>query len=1064
MVIDILALLRAFNGTLEKVRVFGKVTAKLHRPSNLMSNCYEEQGGMYVKVDVFAIDLSYYTSYLKDYGYNEKDNIYIVARGSSICAYVPINGFRYPDFYTLEGKLRIGSRTVNDYCILFNFNKRGKNWTITPNNLYDLDFSSWRENSQHKMCISKTVCTNELEYPTEASNFKPMRCVESFIEVAKPEKKIEIEPEINIVTKRDISTSRDIIKDYSDVTKKLKDKLDIAKSSRTDFIQNLKYKYNSESFNYIDNLVQALCINLKHKSDTYGSTGRSILLRYLKEFKSASETYLGNKTVAEYIADNFIEISKMLYDKDIYVDDKVWKVCKDAFGIPSRFYAGIVAKIIGVDIDSLLDAELICADNDIDFVDLINKNPYALQLIKDFPFKEVEYIALCFEKSNDISLNDYRNISIINSFINDKNDGSTLFIKSDLTRKKLGLTLTQSQYNRIRETGTYVSSTIKSDVKTFLNKTVQPYDLNNYSKIGYNYIKPFSSSEVSNIVKIYEKSGLGVSFDQYITSSSYLEKELYVYNKFYKLGSTPTNFNEELIKKYISEFENEMGFKLVKEQYDSVMLLLHKSGVIAGSAGSGKTTVTSCFIYVLQKLVPSIKLKFAAPTGRAAKRMQEVVKRPVKTMASEFRVGVSDSQGIFDRQKPTGVEDGVAYFLDECAMPTIDLMYSIARNLSDSCYCYLFGDYHQLPPIGKGVPFKNLLKFMPCSFLTVSKRAAEGSQITNISNIINEYSEYNNWRELESKDDFFLCPCSDEVMYSLAIVLCKYYLGKELTSNEKLLLKQNISDTSRLKPNFEYTANDIQVVTPLAKATYKWGTIQLNKVLQPIFNPTRTYESNFTYYKSPNDKFYNKFTIGDRVVHKDSNMYSMQWYSTYDDGRFQKIYGCGICNGEVGSIVGFYPSYKCTFLDEVENEPSDFEYYANMRDDSKYDGWFVVVKYHDYMDDRDFYILYRCKESLSTTNNIGIAFTGSDLGMLDLFYAGTTHKLQGSQAKIIISLLGVVNFRGFITRNMMYTVYSRGEKLVFALGSVGNERSSMLSIARTEKSEKGILTIGDILY
>ena len=46
----------------------------------------------------------------------------------------------------------------------------------------------------------------------------------------------------------------------------------------------------------------------------------------------------------------------------------------------------------------------------------------------------------------------------------------------------------------------------------------------------------------------------------------------------------------------------------------------------------------------------------------------------------------------------------------------------------------------------------------------------------------------------------------------------------------------------------------------------------------------------------------------------------------------------------------------------------------------------------------------------------------------------------------------------------MYTVYTRAEKQVFAIGSVSNDRSSMLSVARRDVAEKDVLTIGELLY
>ena len=470
---------------------------------------------------------------------------------------------------------------------------------------------------------------------------------------------------------------------------------------------------------------------------------------------------------------------------------------------------------------------------------------------------------------------------------------------------------------------------------------------------------------------------------------------------------------------------------------------------------------------MLRKLVPDLSIKFAAPTGKAAKRMQEVVKEPVKTLCSMFRTANSDTSGIFDKvDEDDGVaENNVAYFFDESAMVTIDLLYSVLTKMSSDSYLYLFGDFHQLSPIGKGVPFKDALRFMPCVFLTVSKRAAEGSQITANSDIINNNSEYDNWKPLVSGKDFFLAPCNDDIINNLIVALCKFYLNKKLTSEENNLIYQYVGSLTELTPSFKYSKDDIQVVTPLAKSSYRWGSSSLNKILQPIFNETRSYDLTF-YTKLSNSQYKNKFVVGDRVIHKDTNMYSMQWYSSYENGEFKKIWGSGIFNGEVGTIVGFYPTESCIFEEPDEEKPEGYVEPRNIRDDSKFNDtntWFVVVKYYDYMSDKDFYILYRCKEDLNNEDNTGITFISEDLTMLDLFYAGTTHKFQGSQAKIVIAPLGVVNFKGFITRNMMYTVYTRAEKIVIALGSVGNDKNSMLSRARHEVAESSILTIGEIL-
>ena len=212
--------------------------------------------------------------------------------------------------------------------------------------------------------------------------------------------------------------------------------------------------------------------------------------------------------------------------------------------------------------------------------------------------------------------------------------------------------------------------------------------------------------------------------------------------------------------------------------------------------------------------------------------------------------------------------------------------------------------------------------------------------------------------------------------------------------------------------------------------------------------------------------FYSKFVKGDRVIHTDSNMYSMQWYESYKDGVFKKKYGFGICNGEVGKLVGFFKTDECYFEDEEEGSmPNGFQYPETLRDDTKYDGkgtYFVVVEYYDYLSMSNFYILYRGK----TTNfdsNIGLSLNGEDLSKLMLFYAGTTHKLQGSQAKLVISVLGNVDYKGFITRNMIYTMFTRAEKLELVVGSVGDDYNSMLSKARRDIASTDTLTVGEML-
>ena len=196
-------------------------------------------------------------------------------------------------------------------------------------------------------------------------------------------------------------------------------------------------------------------------------------------------------------------------------------------------------------------------------------------------------------------------------------------------------------------------------------------------------------------------------------------------------------------------------------------------------------------------------------------------------------------------------------------------------------------------------------------------------------------------------------------------------------------------------------------------------------------------------------------------------MYGMQWYTQAGNGVFQKVYGYGICNGEVGKIVGIFERDDVSIEPEMEDKPIDFTYPEYIRDDNNYSGenkYFVAVQYYDYIDARNIIILYRAELDTYINSNQGVVLKGDDLSKLNLFYAGTTHKLQGSEAKVVICPLDYVNFNGFITREMVYTMFTRGKVLDIGVGSVGNSPNSMLSKARRDLATKNVLTVGEVLF
>lgn len=1072
--IDLLALLRAYKGKgLQRVCVYGRITKKLPRPTNLQDSLIESPNGIFVEMELFAVNLKYYEAYLRSNGYYNKDSIYMV--NGSIITFVENTTKLGVDWFTVFGTLRLGSRDINDpYTCMFNFRKQGNAWYLDTLPVSDVELSEWDRNGSCYSWINESGRVNQVLHPKEVlalprvnsvlkQTYQPVQRA-----VGTPVNTETLMPSTTIAKRIFNKENRQSIKEYNSYVDKFKAILDNSKTSKQNFIRDLKIEYSADEITdyYLSYMLDGISMHLKNKVAPQAMTGRVLLKKYLNNFTGSNKKYIGNQSASEYLIEIWDEVKQYILDHNtvVTVDGVAWELCTSAFGNVDLFYAEIVGIVVGFSFETIYSIWETCHKANISLIKILNENPYILQFVSSLSFNDIEKIALCFNQHCNQNLTKYKNIAMLNAFIEDSQDGSTIFTKDSLSKSAIGLTLTQAKYNNMCNRGTFLTDSLLLNITCFVKDVSHDtlgYDKYDFRKVGYNYVKTIPLQDLLTAINQYSETGLGVVLDNYVTSSKLLNEELFVFETMYEMGSQTFDYSHEDIDSYIKEYESIVGFTLEERQNMAVHLLVNGAFIVAGGAGSGKTTVSNCVVYVLRKLEPALDIKFIAPTGKAAKRMQEVVKQPVKTIHSEFKLGMKDDN-LFTLDNDEASKSRLAYFCDEGGMITIDTLYKALKHLNVKYMrFFLFGDFGQLPPIGKGLPFKNLLRFLPCVFLNVSKRAVEGSQITANSNYINECSDASNWHDLESKDDFFLLPCKEQDIQRVTYNLCAYYLGKPVNVD---YIKKYLG-ISELPEVADLTPDDIQVVSPLQKASYSWGSTKLNEILQPLFNPEKNIHKKFLNQVTQAIPGH-KFTIGDRVIHTDANMYAMQWYSSYKYGELQKIYGSGICNGDVGKIVDILKADDCMILDEVEEKPEDFEY-GNLRDDTTWhgdDSYFVVVEYFDYMSSRNYYILYRATFNPRVqSNEVGLVLVGEDLNKLNLFYAGTTHKLQGSQAKLIIFTLGVVNFKGFITRQMLYTMVTRGEELVFGVGSVGNEQSSMLSQARRDIASVDVKTVGELL-
>lgn len=440
--------------------------------------------------------------------------------------------------------------------------------------------------------------------------------------------------------------------------------------------------------------------------------------------------------------------------------------------------------------------------------------------------------------------------------------------------------------------------------------------------------------------------------------------------------------DSSLISASISNFEGQSGLKLEPEQREAVSLVSHSVGLLTGAAGSGKTTVAKCLRLALEMGGYSVEL--AAPTGKAALRMSEAIGVPAKTLHSLFNISPGDNLNNVNwpQSSPTDAKRR-AFIIDESSMLDSDLAYHIYKN-TQGCPVFFLGDANQLPPIGRGVPFLDMMSFLPSVRLGVSKRAAENSGISyNCSSLISDNIP------LVERDDFRILP----------------------TTSVNIPSKVLAAVRSALQSG--YAPSDIQVLTPYSSANRSWSSKALSPRIQEMVNPL-----------PPVIRYYNtEFRLRDRVVHL-MNSNDRPRYRIESSRTFTTV-GYGVSNGEEGVIHSFVTARDVIIDGQTRWQQSRDRSYMVVEYS---DGTFGLYTY----DVRGFGGTADADEEPSRISMASAV--SSDLRLVDLAYALTIHKSQGSQYPVVITILSESDSPRFVTRNMIYTAVSRAQKLAVIVG------------------------------
>lgn len=288
----------------------------------------------------------------------------------------------------------------------------------------------------------------------------------------------------------------------------------------------------------------------------------------------------------------------------------------------------------------------------------------------------------------------------------------------------------------------------------------------------------------------------------------------------------------------------------------------NKITVITGGPGTGKTSIVNTIVSLAE--ANDISYLLAAPTGRAAKRMEESTAREASTIHRMLKYFVSpDGFQNYDHDSENPLEADLI-IIDEASMVDIELMARFVDAIPADTSLVLVGDIDQLPSVGPGNVLKDLIKSEIARVITLNKiyrQDEESTIVTNAHRINSGLMPLVN----EGKDFFFI----EEKVYSRTSDLLIDLVKRRLPCHYKLDPK-----------------DDIQVLSVMKKGDL--GTYELNKKLQQALNPEEDGEA-----LELGDSIYR---VGDKVMQQRNN-YDLKYKTK--DGTEQ----AGVFNGDMGVIT-----------------------------------------------------------------------------------------------------------------------------------------------------------------
>ena len=349
---------------------------------------------------------------------------------------------------------------------------------------------------------------------------------------------------------------------------------------------------------------------------------------------------------------------------------------------------------------------------------------------------------------------------------------------------------------------------------------------------------------------------------EYVYQRALYDAERFLAKRIKDIDAGCPIFDYEDIERMIERSQIEAGIVYAPMQRRALFEAL-RSGVLllTGGPGTGKTTIIKGLMNIFSSL--GMRVALTAPTGRAAKRMSEATSSEGKTVHRLLEtVRNEGTTPLFGRHRDNPLEEDVI-ILDESSMLDLPLAEALLSAIKRGARLILVGDADQLPSVGAGNVFGDLLS---CGCLNtvrldeIFRQSKESLIITNAHRI-----NAGEMPDLSVTDnDFFFLARREEDIAPTVVDLLRRRLPRAYG---------------------ESVVEQVQIITPSRKGST--GTETLNGLLQEALNPNRAGCEEVAF----RDRV---FREGDRVMQVRNN-YAVDWVENPTSAE-------GVFNGDIGSI------------------------------------------------------------------------------------------------------------------------------------------------------------------